>query len=417
MDVNRQTLILTIIFGCSFILLTYSTSQINLTYDSREYLQAAESFQSEGKLLTTSGESFTNWAPLFPLILSTFGGDLEVYRYFNLLCYLSLCWGMMLLIRHFIQNKRMQIMCAIWLALATPILMQFNFLWSEPLFITFLVFKILLLLQFQMTSRLIYLYGLAALGILICLQRYAGLFLIPAFALALFDFNKPNRTSLLRGLFYGLISVLPTIIWIGLHYQQKGTGFSAFASNLFVSFLPNLFRSYYQDIFFSWFLPNQLVFQLGQYYLLALLILLIIVWIRTKIRLTKGQFFLLIISITYYLFLLLIDYTVVNDKVKDFSFLSDMERYLAVIYVPILLLLFSLIDQNIGQLEGFYIRVLFAVLIIWSLYPITRAIKNSIHWNVYPPLVKVDPVSVAFPPTGQQHTPGCSTCSAWSVEL
>ena len=404
MQVNRQVLILTIIFGCSFILLTYSTPQINLTYDSREYLHAAESFQSEGILLTTSGESFTNWAPLFPLILSTFGGDLEVYRYFNLLCYLFLCWGMLLLIRHFVENKRLQILCVIWLAFSTPILMQFNFLWSEPLFITLLVFKILLFLRFQMTSRPIYLYGLAALGVLLCLQRYAGLFLIPAFALALFDFKKPNRTSLLRGLFYGLISVLPTLIWIGLHYQQKGTGFSAFATNLFTSFFPNLFRSYYQDIFFSWFIPSKLVFQLGQFYLLAVLIILVVVWTKTNLRLTRGQFFLLTISITYYLFLLLIDYSPVNDKVKDFSYLSDLERYLAVLYIPILSLLFSVIDQKIDQVRAFQRQVLFAVLIIWSLYPITRTIKNSIDWKNYPTPVKVDPVSVAFPPTGQQHT-------------
>ncbi len=393
---------------------------MNLTYDSWEYLHAAKSFKSEGKLLTTSGESFTNWAPLFPLILLSFEDDLQIYRYFNLLCYLSLCWGMILLIRHFIQNKRLQIMCAIWLAFSTPILMQFNFLWSEPLFITLLVFKILLFLRFQMTSRQIYLYGLVVLGVLLCLQRYAGLFLVPAFALALIDFKKPNRTSLLRGLFYGLISVLPTLIWIGLHYQQKGTGFSAFAANLFTSFFPNLFRSYYQDIFFSWYLPSKLVFQLGQFYLLAVLIILVVVWTKTKLRLTRDQFFLLTISITYYLFLLLIDYSPVNDKVKDFSYLSDLERYLAVLYIPILLLLISVIDQKIDQMRAFQRQVLFAVLIIWSLYPIARTIKNSIHWKNYPSLAKVDPISLASPQTGQSscsRDPGCSTCSAGHVGL
>ena len=404
MQANRHTLILLIIFGCSFILLTYSTSQINLTYDSREYLHAADSFQSEGKLLTTSGESFTNWAPLFPLILSTFEGDVEVYRYFNLLCYLSLCWGMIWLIRYFIQDKRLQTICATWLAFSTPILMQFNFLWSEPLFITFLVFKICFFLMFQKTEKPIYYYSLILFGVLLCLQRYAGLFIVPAFMLMLIGYEKISRTTMRNGLLYGVASAFPTLIWIGLHYQQKGTGFSAFAANLFTSFFPNLFRSYYQDIFFSWFLPSQLVFQLGQFYLMAMLILLIIVWIRTKFRLTKNQFFLLTISIIYYLLLLLIDYTSVNAGVKDFSYLSDLERYLAVLYVPVLLLLFSVTDQNVNRLSAFHKRILFALFIIWSLYPVARTIKNSIDWRTYPSLVKVDPVSLAFPPASQQHT-------------
>ncbi len=380
---HRHTLILILIFGCSFLLLSYSTRQMNLTHDSLEYLQAAKSFNTKGKLLTTNGESFTNWAPLFPLILSTFEGDLNVYQYFNLLCFLSLVGGMIWLTRYFIQDKRLQLICAIWLSFSTPILMQFNFLWSEPLFITLLVFKICFFQMFQKTEKPIYYYGLILLGVLLCLQRYAGLFMVPAFVLMLIGYGKVNRITMRRGLLYGVASALPTLIWIGLHYQQKGKGFSAFASNLLVSFFPNLIRSYYQDIFFSWFLPSQLVFQLGQFYLMAMLILLIIVWIRTKIRLTKGQVFLLMISLTYYLLLLLIDYASVNAGVKDFSYLSDLERYLAVLYVPVLLLLFSVTDQNVDRLSAFQKRILFVLLIIWSLYPVARTIKNSIDWRNY----------------------------------
>lgn len=382
-SIKQHSLIVILIFGFSFLLLIYSTQQINLTYDSKEYINAAQSLKSSGELLTRDGQSFSNWAPLFPLILSTFGGDLGIYKYFNLLIFLLLELGMILLILNLIQDKLLQIICSIWLAFSTPILMQFNFLWSEPLFITFLIFKILFFLKFQKTTKKGYYFAMIALGMLLCLQRYAGLFIVPAFALMLISSKKINRHSILRGLLYGMVSVLPLLIWIGLNYQQKGDGFSVFASNLFVRFIPNLFRSYYQDIFFSWFLPNKLVFQLGLYYSFVFLILLIIVWWKTKFWFTKDQMLLITISLVYYLFLILIDYSYLNDKVKDFSYLSDFGRYLAVLYVPVLLLLFSIMDKKTVLVPVFHKRILFILLFIWSLYPIGRTIKNTIHWKNY----------------------------------
>ncbi len=375
----QHIIILVLIFGLSFLLLTYSTGQINITYDSQEYLHAASTFNSSGKLLTKEGEPFTNWAPLFPLILSAFGSDAETYRYFNFLVYLLFGFAAILLIQNFIQDKKLQIICSIWLAFSTPILMQFNFLWSESLFITILTFKILFLVKFQETANTGYYLALIALGVLLCLQRYAGLFIVPAFVIMLIDFKLKGRQSFARGLIYGIVAAGPILIWMGINYEQKGIGFSAFASNLLVNFFPNLIRSYYQDIFFSWFLPNRLVFGLGHYYAFVLIIVIIVARIKTTFRFTRQQMILVTISITYFLFLLIIDYSALNDTVNDFSYLSDMERYLAVLHVPVVLLIFSLLDQKVRINQ----RTVLIILIIWSLYPTGRAIKNTMEWKNY----------------------------------
>ncbi|XOV92818.1 MAG: hypothetical protein ACFHWX_21770 [Bacteroidota bacterium] len=57
-SIDKHTLIILFIFGVSFCLLLYSTQQINLTYDSGQYLDAAKNLRDTGKLLDGKGESF-----------------------------------------------------------------------------------------------------------------------------------------------------------------------------------------------------------------------------------------------------------------------------------------------------------------------------------------------------------------------
>src|SRR5688572_17596485 len=55
-----------------------------LTYDSREYLSAANSFNEQGVFMGTDGTPYVFWPPLFPMILSLFADPQAAMVWINL---------------------------------------------------------------------------------------------------------------------------------------------------------------------------------------------------------------------------------------------------------------------------------------------------------------------------------------------
>ncbi|MFN3316613.1 MAG: hypothetical protein ACK40K_07360, partial [Raineya sp.] len=59
-------------FGSFFLFLLISRQGLGSTTDAEAYLYAAQSFQEEGIFLTPFGY-YTNWTPLFPLLIAVLG--------------------------------------------------------------------------------------------------------------------------------------------------------------------------------------------------------------------------------------------------------------------------------------------------------------------------------------------------------
>ncbi|MGL1887530.1 MAG: hypothetical protein OCD76_13525 [Reichenbachiella sp.] len=81
---------------------------------------------------------------------------------------------------------------------------------------------------------------------------------------------------------------------------------------------------------------------------------------------------------------MLIDYSPILHLAASFAGLTEFNRFISIIYIPVVLLFFSLVESTYQGINNFKIKKLIAItLIIWSLYPTTRAVKNSIEWNNY----------------------------------
>lgn len=382
---SPQWLIISVIFIflTSFVLLSYSTHPINFTQDSFDYLSAAKSYSESGTLITSKGETYSNWAPLFPILLSFIDANLKAYYFFNLGLYFILSVGGFFLTFSFLKEPLIILLCAIWLSFSTSVLEQFNFFWSEPLFITLLTIKILVLLRFIKSQQMTDLILLIALGVLLCLQRYAGLFVVTAIGISILWLIPNKKKLVLYAVIYGSFSAFPLLFWMYGNVQEQGDGFSMFASNLFVNFFPNLFRSYYQDVLLSWFIPSQWSFGNGQILIPIALVAAVYLTFKKILILSLDQKVLTLLILTYLLFLHLIDYTLINAKVIYFAHLSDFERYLSVIYIPLILLLFSILESRIKTLNSNFKKAVFGLMILWTLYPILRSIKNTIDWKSY----------------------------------
>ncbi|UXP33145.1 hypothetical protein N6H18_04150 [Reichenbachiella agarivorans] len=373
-----------LIYILSALLLYYSSHDLNMSFDSYQYLAAAQSFADSGTLLNADGSVYSNWGPMFPVILS-FVADVDNYRAVNLVVYAMLFWLSHLLIVRMVDTPILRLLVSLWIAFSTPVLMQFNFLWSESIFIFLFLVQIIVFFRYRETNKMGWLILLIVLSAVSCLQRYAGLFIIPGFALLIIMDRGYKLRSFLISFVYGGLACLPVLVWMYSRYQSSGGGFSMFLTNLYASFFSNLYRSYYQDVFFSWFVPSSLTFELGHYYVLGTLILVIL--FRKQLKVPRFKFeiqSLLILSGVYFLFLNLIDYSAIIHPDMTFGGLSDFERYLSIIYIPVILLLFVWLSQKLPLIEHKTTRVvLLGLICLWSIYPISRSIKNTLDWKEY----------------------------------
>ncbi len=148
-----------------------------LTADAKAYLYAAESFGKQGEFLTPQGY-YTHWTPLFPFLLSF----VPVKVLFGITLLLNLCL-LYLLVYQVIQRCFWQTIAYLHAALSTIFVMVHFFVWSEALFLAFLLAIVILFLQMLEKENTKIFYALILISNLLCLQRMAGIFFVIALAL------------------------------------------------------------------------------------------------------------------------------------------------------------------------------------------------------------------------------------------
>lgn len=150
------------------------------TYDSCAYLSAAESFKADFTFVSFDGQPYKYWPPLFPVVLSLFGG---VWYWFQLL--LTAWIGVLVVIqtRKIIEDPLLQLLCQASILVGVHLLLIGTFLWSELLFLVILIHFAMAVERKQFATAII-------LGFVLCLQRNAGLFFVIAAALWYWDMKK-----------------------------------------------------------------------------------------------------------------------------------------------------------------------------------------------------------------------------------
>lgn len=334
------------------------------TADSRHYLAAAASLAESGRLLNADGTAYTSWGPLYPMVLALGGARVEGWAIglHVLASLLSLgCWGY--LAGQLLPRGAVLAGCLVVLALSVPWLITAKYLWAEAGFQALFGLYAVVLWQWLRTARLGWLLAATLFGLLLPLQRTSGLFL-------------------LAGVGLGLLGAYPADVrrywryWLG-HAAVVGVGAGGwlwYAQHAAAQ--PEVYRSRgwqglretlgdYGYVLTRWLLPVQ---QEGwpKHWLFELLLpalllgLAVVAWrSRPFLRLLGA------VMLTY--ILCHIGLTILSRAGGN---VYDVERYLAAIYGPWVLLLAAAAARLAAAR-----RWVLVLLACWLAYPALRAVR------------------------------------------
>ena len=124
---------------CGVLLAGYSCQcGLGVTFDSKAYIQIADDFINNGFLDGFNSYYLTAKPPLFPFVLMLFRW-LD-YKILYIVLYILILIASYKLITRIIQSGSLRLIAWVLISVSTPLLLIHNYLWSEPLFIVFLLF-------------------------------------------------------------------------------------------------------------------------------------------------------------------------------------------------------------------------------------------------------------------------------------
>ena len=379
-----QFVIFAIGITCCCLLLFAIFCQIGTTSDSWQYFSAASSLWSKGAMLNRDGTYFTHWPPLYPFLLSFFKDKLIGAKVINVIALGGTYFSMTTLSHQFLKDQVLKICFALTLGFGTPLLMMYAFAWSEGIFMLLLSLAFLFFHRYLDCPSVLNLYMLVASSAFFCLDRYLGAFFVGSFAIALLI--SPQK-KLHHVTLYVLLSILPLSIWLVYTYSVQDGHFNVLVEDLFSQFFRNLMSDRYYDIFATWFLPQSLVYGHGKLFTISFLLAIGLLIYGQRSGRQADQWHLhfkttLLIVLSYFLFLNIVDYTkFFTQQSVPYSYLSDFERFLALVYPCLLLSIFYLIEGAIQSKQPSMKTAVYILISFWLIYPVARSIKNAVAWH------------------------------------
>lgn len=365
---NQSTsylLLLAIITGQLFIFLYSTWYGIATEYDSLHYISAAKSLAENGTLKNIDGTAYTAWPPLYPFILSLFGTKyiLVWARVVQCLCY-CINTGILYFASFYLFEKNStRITFLVFTCLSATLLIVYRFAWTEGLFIILLYLSFLFFCKSDYKIT-IYFFISSIINNLLCMQRLAGIFFVAALCICwiLVSGKKFSFRTVIESAAYFTLSAVSMIIW---NYRN-----SFIEEN--PSYLGNIGLSdYTHGIFFyakgftSWFIPSVLsnpVIEVLLFGAFAMYLFYIILQSQEK-RLQKTLAVIILIYIT-----------IMIGINKDIT--EDYERYLAPIFIPVMIIVCLLVEKTLKLVSGF--GFIIKILLIASMvYVGLRTIKNA----------------------------------------
>lgn len=266
--------------------------------------------------------------------------------------------------------------CYPWvLVLSTPWLTTAKFVWAETCFLLlFTVYAVALYNYLTVKGKVWWLVATLA-GVLLPLQRTAGLFVLAGVAMGLLiAYGRMLRGYVPALALHFLLSVSGVSFW-QVYVWRTGLDLPLVVSNPATTGVQAL-----NDFGFTlvrWLLPIPIppapipwVYLVGG----ALVVVLLIVGAREIGRF--GQ--VLLVAASVYVVLHALSYQLSRGSAG----FHDSERYAAVFYGPVVLLLFGTLRRMISQRP----RLLHWLLLVWLLYPALRVVHNAMFLRSRPVL-------------------------------
>jgi hypothetical protein len=352
---------------------------IGITYDSPFYVAAAQSFATKGVFLDHLGNAYTNWTPLFPVLLSLYTPNVPIYaKFLHLFSCLTTVYFLLLISKALINSWLLRVLFSVTIVFSTPLLLVSSFLWSESIFIALLAWLLYWLFLFITSSSHSTSWKnlsiLILLSNLLYLQRNAGLFFILAIGFFFFLQEISKKSFPKKALIYTFLSLVSFVVWqIRNHFFVVNA--LDFRNNVFVvSFWESLI--YMADIASLWLLPNILPLAFRLIFLVLFMGVLAYSFKKTEalaVMSKKWNFLVLLMFMfgAYIAFMLALRMNVEEEN----------ERYLAPLFPLFFLFSFIIIDLIMNKLNKFQSKATIILIVLWLFYPLGRTLKNAQLWH------------------------------------
>jgi hypothetical protein len=354
---------------------------IGITFDSPYYTAAAQSFAKKFVFLNPNGSEYTNWTPLFPILLSFFSQNVELWaKYIHLFSGIGTVVFLLLIVEQLIDNQILKLIFTTTIVFSTPLLLIHSFLWSESIFVFILCMLLHSLLGYIRRPTYKNLVILILISNLLYLQRNAGLFFVIGISSFLFVdelfTSKSIRYAIKKSVHYLAPSLSSVIFWqVRNHFFV--VNLSDFRNNIFVvSWSESLL--YMADIISLWLVPN--LFPLILRLFLTGIVLSFLAFLAFK--LLKNSYlqyihplrFLLALAFIFFIYIAFM--LVLRMNVEE-----ENERYLAPLFPLFFLFLFAVADKIIKNSKTIYKMISLIIIGLWLIYPIVRTLKNAQLWH------------------------------------
>lgn len=359
--------------------------------DSIDYLSTAANLAIGKGFVNYAGHMYVTWPPLYPIILAVASNLTGLSTYTAGWIINSMLFGVFLIAAGRLfqlslpSNPIWSILASLTLLLSFSSIAIFSSIAADPIFI---LLVLLFLIRIQVFINNLSVPSMTYLGFIAAfasLQRWNGAVLIVLGVIVIFHTLRHNiKKAILFSTGFSLISVLPVSIWLLTRdYLLIGTllgrGGSPFRGNL----MQNSVKYIYPRLV-HWFLPISITNSIPQIVVVIGVVLILLVlanklgFKNIVIEFTNQKLFPLILFILLYLPFIALT-TILADHPNIFD-----DRHLVPILVPLLVLLYWVIDKLVNILtpkraKNYVYFLVVAGFLLWSIYPINIIRKMVIQ--------------------------------------
>ncbi|MBU1101888.1 MAG: hypothetical protein KKA84_15930 [Bacteroidetes bacterium] len=350
-----------------------------MTPDSVAYISTARNLAEGHGFLLYDGSHLVVQPPLYPILLAGIKKILLIdplisAGYVNALLFGFIIYLSGLLLSKYINSFALIFLGTVSILISYVLIKASLMVLSEPLFI-FLVLMFLYFIDiYQSKGNILSLFLLSVLASFACLTRYTGIvILLTGISCILLCGKNKTRDRVRHAFIFILVTVLPVGLWILRNYYLSGTLVGRRAASSYTIF-ENI--GYFYNTVLSWYLPMN---SEGIY--LVLIIILIAIWIlyRTDYRMfTNNE----VVNLIYPSLVFVIFYSgliVISSSTTAYDQISN--RLLSPIYIPIIIILFFIIDKILTEAGRYSHQKIKTILLVAGIVLLMRyPLMNTIYF-------------------------------------
>jgi hypothetical protein len=372
--------------AAAMVLVSTSRYGAGLSPDSVDYVAAARSI-AEGKgLVMSDGSAFVVFAPLYPTLLGLVSivtrlDPLSFVHIINAILLAGVIFlSGVLLSRCVISSRTLALLGVVAVLVGRPLATVSVMAWTEPVFVLCVLLFLLSAGAYVRSASTSSLAGMTLCAAVAPLVRYVGVvvILVGVFVI-LVRRGTPRRTRMVHLLGFMVVSAVPWSAWVMRNYRLTGTLMGPRYSS--VTPLQENIRLAIVQVLFE-FLGSRHG-RLGPVRLFSGIALasaaIVASFCRVRQMRTRtlqppgeGRFLaspMLFFTALYALFVIVSSTATAYDSID--------QRLMAPVYVPLVLVLFTLLDRFLGRAHGRLRTVTLTFLVIWLIAPAAEVCAES----------------------------------------